>query len=92
MIGEPYRIRVPDEWLKPHNVLTVEVSNLMANRMAYLDQQGALYKKFYNINFPARKRENRGADGLFSAASWTPRPSGLLGPVRLVPVFQKQPQ
>jgi len=92
LIGEPYRIRVPDESLKPHNVLTVEVSNLMANRMAHLDQQGVAYKKFYNINFPARKRENRGADGLFSAADWKPRESGLLGPVRLVPVLRKQPR
>jgi hypothetical protein len=92
VIGEPYRIRVPDDWIKPHNVLTVEVSNLMANRAAHLDQQGVPYKKFYNVNFPARRPENRGADGLFNAAKWTPDPSGLLGPVRLIPVMQMQPR
>jgi hypothetical protein len=32
---------------------------------------------------PARRRENAGPDGLFSAAKWAPRPSGLLGPVTL---------
>jgi len=44
------------------------------------------WKKFYNINMSARLPENRGADGLFTAAKWEPRPSGLLGPVTLTPL------
>jgi hypothetical protein len=51
-----------------------------------MDQQGMVYKKFYNINFPGRLPENRGEDGLFTAAGWTPRESGLLGPVTLTPL------
>jgi hypothetical protein len=85
-ISEPYRIYVPSELMQKNNVLEVEVTNLMANRIAYMDQQGLVYKKFYNINFPSRLRENRGDDGLFTAAGWAPRESGLIGPVTLTPV------
>jgi hypothetical protein len=58
----------------------------MANRIADLDRRRVPWKKFYNVNFPARQPENRGPDGLFSAASWDPLDSGLLGPVTLQPV------
>ena len=34
----------------------------------------------------ARFAENRGADGLFTAAKWSPKPSGLLGPVTITPL------
>ncbi len=44
------------------------------------------YKKFYNINFAARLKENVGKDGLFTAAGWEPLESGLIGPVSLSPV------
>ena len=64
----------------------MSVTNLSANRIRDLDVRGAPWKKFYNVNFPARYPENRGADGLFSAARWEPLESGLLGPVTLTPV------
>ncbi len=92
VLSAPYRVRIPQSMLKPLNVLTIEVSNSMANRMADLDRQGGAYRKFYNVNFPARQPENRGADGLFSAADWAPQESGLLGPVRLVPADRMLPR
>ena len=58
----------------------------MANRIADLDRRGVVWKKFYNINFPSRLPENRGADGLFTAAAWPPLDSGLVGPVTLIPL------
>jgi hypothetical protein len=64
----------------------VDVTNRMANRIADLDRRGVAWKKYYNVNFPARLRENRGPDGLFTAAGWKPLESGLLGPVTLQPV------
>ncbi len=82
----PYRIPIPYEMLRTENLLEIEVSNLMANRIAYMDREGYKWKKFYNINFPARKRENIGVDGLFNASKWPPRISGLTGPVTLTPV------
>ncbi len=86
LIYGPFRIYIASDQLLKINTLEIDVTNLMANRIAYMDQEGILYKKFYNINFPSKLRENRGADGLFTAANWPPRESGLIGPVTLVPV------
>jgi hypothetical protein len=85
-IGSPHRFIVPDGMLRSSNALEVAVTNLSANRIADLDRRGVLWKKFYNVNFPARLPENRGADGLFSAADWKPLESGLIGPVTLTPL------
>ncbi len=82
----PYQVLLSDDQIKNKNVLEIEVSNLMGNRIADLDRQGVDYKKFYNINFPAKLRENRGDNGLFNASGWSPAESGLIGPVVLIPV------
>jgi hypothetical protein len=82
----PFRVRVPAALLRDSNTLEVEVSNLMINRVIDLERRGVKYKKFYNTNFPARRPEDRGADGLFDATKLAPRDSGLLGPVTLTPV------
>lgn len=86
LITPPYRIIISREILKENNQLDIKVANLMANRIADLDRKGTEWKKFYNINFPAKKRENRGKDGLFNASKWEPKESGLIGPVTLTPV------
>ena len=86
LIQSPYRIRIPKDLIKEKNTLEVAVSNLMANRIADLDRRNVNWKKFYNVNFPARRKENAGADGLFNASRWQPRDSGLIGPVALVPI------
>ncbi|RRB02403.1 glycosyl hydrolase [Larkinella rosea] len=86
LIGPTYQLVIPNEQLKATNTLTVFVSNSMANRIAEMDREHLIWKKFYNINMSARLRENRGADGNFTAEKWKPRDSGLLGPVTLTPV------
>ncbi|MBN1783141.1 glycoside hydrolase family 2 protein [bacterium] len=86
LISAPYQIRVPDTILRDRNELDIQVTNLMANRIIDMDQNGGDYKKFYNVNFPAKDRENRDAHGLFTAASWEPVESGLLGPVKIIPL------
>jgi hypothetical protein len=85
LIGPVYSVTVPAVQLKPDNQLQVIVTNSMANRIIDLDKRGVPWKKFYNINMPARLAENRGVDGLFTAAGWQPLPSGLLGPVTISP-------
>ncbi|HEX6891565.1 MAG TPA: glycosyl hydrolase, partial [Chryseolinea sp.] len=85
LIGPVYHCYIDKALLAEDNILEVRVSNLMANRIADLDKRGVFWKKFYNINFPARKPENR-KNGLFDASEWMPRESGLIGPVRLQPV------
>jgi len=91
LIGPIYQVVIPTSQLKEHNILTVEVSNSMANRIAYMDRQGLPYRIFYNTNMPARLPQNRGKDGLFTAVNWSPQPSGLLGPVTYTPIQYVQP-
>jgi hypothetical protein len=85
LIGPVYRVTVDASQLADDNVLEIHVSNLMANRIAAMDRAGVRWRKFYNVNFPARLPQNRGPDGLFSAAGWEPLDSGLIGPVTLTP-------
>ncbi|MCO6490902.1 MAG: hypothetical protein J5I98_20965 [Phaeodactylibacter sp.] len=86
LVGPVYDLFIDQSLLQDNNHLEVDVSSLMANRIADLDKRGVFWKKFYNVNFPARRPENRGKNGLFDASGWAARPSGLLGPVTLTPV------
>jgi hypothetical protein len=86
LIGPTFRLTLAGDALEPTNVLEVEVSNLMANRIADLDRRKVPWKKFYNVNFPARVARNRAPNGLFDASRWEPAPSGLVGPVTVTPL------
>lgn len=83
LLGPAYSIDIPDSLLKQNNHLSIRISNLMANRIRYMDRNGINYKRFYNINFPAHDAADRGTDGLFTAKDWKVMPSGLQGPVTL---------
>ncbi|MFL5744535.1 MAG: glycosyl hydrolase [Niastella sp.] len=85
LLGPVYKVNVPASLLKPENELTIRVTNGMTNRIIDMDKEGTPWKKFYNTNFPAHEAENRGANGLFTAAKWQPETSGLLGPVTIAP-------
>jgi hypothetical protein len=88
LICEPFSVDIPAADLKETNDLEISVTNLMGNRMADMERKGQPYKIFYNVNFPAYKAENRGADGLFTTLGWKPQSSGLIGPVTLTPLQQ----
>jgi hypothetical protein len=85
LIAPPYRLVLADSDLRQSNTIEVSVTNLPANRIADLDRRGMRWKKFYNVNMPSRFPQNRGPDGLFTAAKWEPLDSGLIGPVALTP-------
>jgi hypothetical protein len=89
VIGVPYQLQVDSDIFQEDNIIEIKVSNTMANRIAYMDQHQLLWKKFYNVNFPSQRPENR-KNGLFDASQWKPNDSGLLGPVSLTPVKQKE--
>ncbi|UAY53786.1 glycoside hydrolase family 2 protein [Arachidicoccus terrestris] len=89
LIGPDFTLDIDDNLLKKNNQITIRVSNLMANRIHYMDRSGLNYKMFYNINFPAHEAENRGRDGLFTTINWDVKPSGLTGPVTLTPIGPK---
>jgi hypothetical protein len=85
LIGPVYQCYINPSILQENNTLEVRVSNLMANRISDMDRRNVFWRKFYNVNFPARKAENR-KNGIFDASHWPPKASGLLGPVQLFPV------
>lgn len=73
----PFKINI-GKYLKPgENAIKIEVANLMANRIRYMDQQGLEWRKFHEINFVNIDYKP------FDASGWEPMPSGLLGPVVL---------
>lgn len=88
LISDPFVLNISSADLKESNVLEISVTNLMGNRMADMERKGQPYKIFYNVNFPAYKATNRGADGLFTTLGWQPQESGLIGPVTLIPLQQ----
>ncbi len=75
--GIPFRIRIGELIRKGENTIKIEVANLMANRIRYLDQQGIEWRNFHEINFVNIDYNP------FDASGWEPMPSGLLGPVTL---------
>lgn len=85
LIGPVFQAEFDSRIFKDKNVLELKVSNLMANRIAYMDRNNLFWKKFYNINMSARRRENL-KNNIFDASDWAPRPSGVSGEVRLSPL------
>jgi len=76
----PMRTKI-GSFLKPgKNTLALEITNLAANRIRDLDRRKVEWKKFHEINFVNIFYRP------FNAADWALQPSGLLGPVRLVPL------
>jgi hypothetical protein len=75
--ARPFRLLLPHVLREGGNQLEIEVTNLMANRLADLDRQGQPWRKFFFVNSTYQP---------FDASGWAPLPSGLLGPVQLVPL------
>ncbi len=82
LIGPDYSVTLNKKDLDETNTLEIRVSNLMANRIAYMDRNKIEWKRFYNINMAARLKENN-RNGIFDAADWKPMESGLIGPVTI---------
>jgi hypothetical protein len=73
----PFTLRV-GKFLKPGlNTIQIEVANLMANRIRWMDQKNIEWRKFREINFVNINYKP------FNASKWEPLPSGLAGPVTL---------
>ncbi len=76
----PHRLPLLGLLDKGKNVLEVEVTNLAANRIADLDRRKVNWKAFHEINFVNIDYKP------FDASVWPALPSGLLGPVKLIPL------
>jgi alpha-L-rhamnosidase len=74
----PMRLPIPAGVLQENNKLEIDVINLSANRIRYLDRKGENWKKFYDINMVDIRYKP------FDASNWQVVESGLLGSVRLI--------
>ncbi|WP_220399537.1 glycosyl hydrolase [Filimonas effusa] len=71
----PFERRIGDLLKDGSNEIKIEVVNLMANRIRYMDRNKIPWRNYHEINFVNINYKD------FNAASWAPQPSGLLGPV-----------
>jgi hypothetical protein len=76
----PYDCHI-GKWLNPgENKIEIEVANLMANRIRWMDRQKKEWRRYHEINFVNINYKS------FNAAKWEPMPSGLEGPVTITPL------
>jgi hypothetical protein len=76
----PFKARI-GSYLKPgRNRLELEVTNVAANRIRDMDRRGVNWKIMHEINFVNINYRR------FDASDWDLEPSGLLGPIQLVPM------
>ena len=78
------RARVGRYLKKGDNTIEIEVTNLSANRIRDLDIRKVDWKIMHDANIVTP------AYTPFDASRWPLQPSGLLGPVRLIPLKSKQ--
>ncbi len=77
LFSQPYRIALGQALKDKDNLLEIESTNLAANRIIDMERRGEKWAKYL---FMYINRANT------TPADWQPFPSGLLGPVRLVPM------
>lgn len=81
----PFRTAVASSLKPGKNSLRIEVTNLAANRIRDLDMRKVPWKAFHEINFVDIRYHP------LDASKWPLQPSGLLGPVQLMPMKTLKP-
>jgi hypothetical protein len=76
----PYEMRIGSYLKEGNNTISIEVSNLMANRIRDMDRKGEVWRNYHEINFVNINYKN------FDASNWKVQPSGLAGEVTLIPL------
>ena len=77
----PYQLNIGKFLKEGDNTIDIEVANLMANRIAYMDRNNMEWRKYHEINFV-----NINYKG-FDASKWSIQPSGLDGNIVIKPVY-----
>jgi len=80
VVAHPFRLDITDCIKAGTNTLVIEVTNLSANRIRDLDCRKVNWKKFDEINIVDHNYKK------LDASQWPLEPSGLLGPVTLIPL------
>jgi hypothetical protein len=73
----PYELKVGKFLKEGKNTISIEVCNLMANRIRNMDRNGEVWRNYHEINFVNINYKN------FDASNWKVMPSGLDGAVIL---------
>jgi hypothetical protein len=76
----PFELKVGRYVKEGQNTISIEVCNLMANRIRDMDRKGEVWRNYHEINFVNINYQN------FDAGKWKVQPSGLDGAVKLVPL------
>lgn len=76
----PFEINIGKYLKKGKNAIQIEVCNLMANRIRYMDQNKIQWRNYHEINFVNIDYKP------FDASNWNVQPSGLDGEIRLIPI------
>lgn len=76
----PYQVKIGEFLKEGENSLRIEVANLMANRIRYMDSQEIVWRKFHEINFVNILYKP------FDASEWDIMESGLAGPISISPL------
>ncbi|WP_027378971.1 glycosyl hydrolase [Chryseobacterium daeguense] len=77
----PFEINIGKYLKKGKNTIQIEVCNLMANRIRYMDQNKIQWRNYHEINFVNIDYK------AFDASHWKVQPSGLDGEMQLIPVY-----
>ncbi|UFH32867.1 glycoside hydrolase [Chryseobacterium sp. C-71] len=78
--SNPFEINVGKYLKKGKNTIQIEVSNLMANRIRYMDKNKVEWRNYHEINFVNINYKP------FDASNWKVQPSGLDGEIQLIPI------
>jgi len=77
----PFEINIGKYLKKGKNTIQIEVCNLMANRIRYMDQNKIQWRNYHEINFVNIDYK------AFDASGWKVQPSGLDGQIQLFPLY-----
>lgn len=81
----PFTLDVSRLLRQGDNLLRIEVTNLPANRISQMDRDGIQWRNFKDVNMLDIVDGNTSVSNI-TYTDWTPVPSGLHSPVRLVPL------
>ena len=73
----PYQLDVTEQLQNGKNTIKMEVANLMANSIRYLDTNGIEWRNYHEINFVNIDYKP------FDASNWKTMPSGIAGKVQI---------
>lgn len=76
----PFEINIGKYLKKGKNNIQIEVCNLMANRIRYMDQNKIIWRNYNEINFVNVDYK------AFDASKWKVQISGLDGQIQIIPV------